>query len=163
MKISKIRYDYIDDENLQYINVWETDDENESGKTVAVVDLDTAKVIFFDNSYRMSSEVIEAIRNIKNEIYKYPIKTPIWIVAPIWILAPQSFGENILRKVYGKTYTIPELIREIKETENCTFYSVIQFMEALNEGKIDMDYNWVGTTTLKTKSPIDVNIILNSK
>ena len=160
MKISEIRCDYIDDENLQHIDVWETDDENESGKTVAVVDWDTAKVIFFDNSYRMSSEVVEAIRNIKDEIYKYPIKTPIWIVAP------QSFDENILRKVYGKTYTIPELRREIKGIESCTFYSAIGFIEALNEGsegKIDMDYNWVGTTTIKTKSPIDVSIILNSK
>ena len=68
MKIAEIRTDYIDEQNLQYIDVWETDNDNEEGKTVAVVDLDTSKVIFFDNGYRLNKRIKEAINNILSDI-----------------------------------------------------------------------------------------------
>lgn len=64
--IAEIRTDYIDDQNLQYIDCWFTDDDNEEGKTVAVVDLDTKKIIFFDNGYRLNEKVKEAINEILN-------------------------------------------------------------------------------------------------
>lgn len=63
-KISEVRIDYIDDENLQHIDCWFTDDDNEEGKTVGVVDLDTNKVIFFDNAYRNDKLVKEIINQI---------------------------------------------------------------------------------------------------
>jgi hypothetical protein len=64
--IAEIRTDYIDDQNLQHIDCWFTDDDNEEGKTVAVVDLDTKKIIFFDNGYRLNEKVKEAINEILN-------------------------------------------------------------------------------------------------
>jgi len=67
-KISEIRTDHIDDQNLQHIDVWLTDDNDEEGKTIAVVDLDTKKVIFFDNGYRMNEEVKIAIKEIVESI-----------------------------------------------------------------------------------------------
>ena len=67
-KITEIRNDFIDDDNLQHIDCWFGD--NEEGKTVAVVDLDTNKVIFFDNGLRGDKEV----RNAIEEILKSNIK-----------------------------------------------------------------------------------------
>ena len=65
-KISEIKTEFIDDQNLQHIDCWFTDDDNEEGKTIAVVDLDTNKVIFFDNRYRMDDMVKEEIALIVN-------------------------------------------------------------------------------------------------
>ena len=64
--ISEIRTDYIDDDNLQHIDCWFTDNDNEEGKTIAVVDLDTNKVIFFDNRYRLNQEIKIAINEVLN-------------------------------------------------------------------------------------------------
>jgi hypothetical protein len=60
----EIRTDFIDDQNLQHIDCWFTEDDNEEGKTVAVVDLDSKKVIFFDNAYRFDEGVKSAIKDI---------------------------------------------------------------------------------------------------
>lgn len=64
--IADIRTDYVDDQNLQHIDCWFTEDDNEQGKTVAVVDLDTKKIIFFDNGYRLNEKVKEAINYVLN-------------------------------------------------------------------------------------------------
>ena len=64
-EIKELRFDYIDDENLQHIDCWFTGNDNEEGKTVAVVDLDTNKTIYFDNYYRMNGKVQYVIKEIK--------------------------------------------------------------------------------------------------
>jgi len=62
--ITELRTDYIDDDNLQHIDCWFSENDDEEGKTVAVVDLDTKKVIFFDNRYRADEKVKKAIAGI---------------------------------------------------------------------------------------------------
>jgi len=64
--IAEIRADYIDDQNLLHIDCWFTDDDNEEGKTVAIVDLDTKKIIFFDNRYRLNEKVMRLLTEILN-------------------------------------------------------------------------------------------------
>jgi hypothetical protein len=67
-EVSEVRYDYIDEEdNLLHIDVWFTDDDNEEGKTVAVIDNDTDKVIYFDNLYRTNEKVQAVIKEILSE------------------------------------------------------------------------------------------------
>ena len=63
-EIREIRTDHIDDENVQHIDVWFDDDDNSEGKTVAVICLDTLKVFYFDNDYRVNVRVKEAIQEI---------------------------------------------------------------------------------------------------
>lgn len=75
-KLTEVRNDYIDDQNLHHIDCWF--DDKEEGRTVAVVDLDTNKVIFFDNRLRGDKEVRIAIEevlkdNIKPEFLKLGI------------------------------------------------------------------------------------------
>ena len=66
-KIHEVLTDYTDTElNLTYIDVYHS--SNASGKTVAVVDRDTKKVIYFDNGYRLISEVTEAIAEVLKDI-----------------------------------------------------------------------------------------------
>jgi len=63
-KITEVRTDHVDDENLQHIDAWFSEDENAEGKTIAVVDRDTKKVIFFDNRFRLDEKVKEAITEV---------------------------------------------------------------------------------------------------
>ena len=63
-EIKEIICDYIDDDNYQHIDCYFTNDESESGHTVAIVCLDTKKVFFTDNLYRSDEKVKEVIDNI---------------------------------------------------------------------------------------------------
>jgi hypothetical protein len=76
-QISEIITDHIDDENLQYIDAYFDEDADSEGKTIAVVDRDTKKVIFFDNLYRGDEQVKEAIKEIHDSIV---IKKPVVVV-----------------------------------------------------------------------------------
>ena len=60
--ITEVRNDYTDDQNYTHIDVWENDEEE--GKTVAIICRDTNKVFFIDNSFRNNSSVNEAISEI---------------------------------------------------------------------------------------------------
>ena len=64
-KIIEVRNDFVDDENLCHIDGWHDDDSDSEGKTVAVVDLDTLKVIWFDNRERGNEMVLAAINEVK--------------------------------------------------------------------------------------------------
>jgi len=66
-EIREIRTDHIDDENVQYVDLYFDDDDNSEGKTVAVVCLDTLKVFYYDNDYRLNVRVKEAIKEIIDE------------------------------------------------------------------------------------------------
>lgn len=68
MYIHEVITDYTDDQRLTHIDVYESPDSDASGKTVAVVDRDTRKVIFFDNSYRLNDKVKEAIAEVLKEM-----------------------------------------------------------------------------------------------
>ena len=67
-KISEIKTDHIDDQNLQHIDCWFSESNDEEGRTIAVVDLDTKKVIFFDNSFRMNEMVKTAIDKVVKSV-----------------------------------------------------------------------------------------------
>jgi len=61
----EFRNDYTDDDNYTHIDYWATDDENdEDGRTVAIVCNDTMKVYFIDNSFRNSEVVMELIKEV---------------------------------------------------------------------------------------------------
>jgi len=64
-EIEEIRTDFVDDQNLKYIDCFFKG--TEEGKTIAVVDLDTNKVIFFDNFFRLNSRVLKEIDNIRDK------------------------------------------------------------------------------------------------
>jgi hypothetical protein len=66
-KITELRSDYIDDENLLHIDCWFDNSDNSEGTTVALIDLDTNKVIFLDNLFRLDEKVKEAIAEVLSE------------------------------------------------------------------------------------------------
>ena len=68
MVITELRTDFIDDQNLRHVDCWFDNNDDSEGRTIAVVDLDTKKVIFFDNRYRMDSTVKLAIEDILKDI-----------------------------------------------------------------------------------------------
>lgn len=70
MATSEIRNDFTDDQNYTHIDYWETDSDNEEGKTIAIVCRDTKKVYFIDNQYRFNQEVLLAINEVLKEITK---------------------------------------------------------------------------------------------
>ena len=71
MDLVEVQNTYVDDDNLCHIDGYPTGDDAE-GKTIAVVDLDTNKVIFFDNQYRLNELVKESIAEViaNNPIYE---------------------------------------------------------------------------------------------
>ena len=71
-EIREIRTDHIDDENVQHVDIWFSDDDNAEGKTVAVVCLDTLKTFYYDNDYRLNPRVREAIQEIVAENVQPP-------------------------------------------------------------------------------------------
>jgi hypothetical protein len=60
----EIRADYIDEQNYMHIDAWESDDDNEEGKTIAIICCDTHKVFFIDNTMRDDYWVQETIRAV---------------------------------------------------------------------------------------------------
>lgn len=72
--LSEVITNHIDDQNVLHVDVYETSDENEQGKTIAYVCLDTLKVIFSDNRYRLDETVQNAIKEVL-ELHKKPTAT----------------------------------------------------------------------------------------
>lgn len=64
----EIRADYIDDQNYLHIDVWQTEDDNEEGKTIAIVCCDTHKVYFIDNTMRNDHRIKDMINDILTEL-----------------------------------------------------------------------------------------------
>tara|TARA_R110000772_G_scaffold6250_7_gene21948 strand:- start:188 stop:403 length:216 start_codon:yes stop_codon:yes gene_type:complete len=60
--------DYVDENNYQHIDCYFTDDENEEGKTVAIVSQDTGKEFFLDNMYYSNERVQAAIKEVQAEL-----------------------------------------------------------------------------------------------
>lgn len=70
-KVSEVRNTHIDeDEGLVYIDVYTSNDDDEEGFVVAVVCVDTHKVIWFKNDYRNHPLVLESINEAKQELKK---------------------------------------------------------------------------------------------
>lgn len=63
-KLHEIRNDYTDEDRYTHIDVWASDDDNEEGRSVAIVCQDTGKVYFIDNGYRFNEEVLQAIKEV---------------------------------------------------------------------------------------------------
>lgn len=60
-KVFEVRNDYIDDNNYCHIDVYESEDENVEGKTVAIVCYNTGKVFYIDALYSLVPSVKEMI------------------------------------------------------------------------------------------------------
>ena len=66
--IAEIITDHIDEDNFQYVDAYFDDDADSEGKTIAMVCLDTKKVVFIHNEYRLVSKVKNAIKEILDSI-----------------------------------------------------------------------------------------------
>jgi hypothetical protein len=61
--VTEVRSDYTDDQNYIHIDVSFTDEDDE-GKTVAIICADTKKVFFIDNTFRNNSVILEEISEV---------------------------------------------------------------------------------------------------
>lgn len=59
-----VKNDYIDEQNFSHIDAWVTNDQDEEGRTIAIVCRDTRKVYFADNRYRNEPMVLSAISKV---------------------------------------------------------------------------------------------------
>lgn len=66
----EVRNDYTDDDNYTHIDYYKTDDDNEQGKTVAIVCRDTSKVYYIDNAFRNDEACTIAIKEVLDSILK---------------------------------------------------------------------------------------------
>lgn len=69
--IHEVITDYTDDQNYTHIDVYNSEDQNESGQTVAIVCNDTYKVFYIDNMYRNMPIVTDAIDSVLSIITKH--------------------------------------------------------------------------------------------
>ena len=74
-KFTEVRCDHLNDENFWEVDAWETDNDNEEGKTVAYIDNLTKRVIYVDNDARFDPLVAETI-NLKKEEIVLPDEVP---------------------------------------------------------------------------------------
>ncbi len=66
---AEIRCDYIDEtDGYWYVDAWLTGDDDEEGKSIAVIDADTAKVFYIDAMARWDKEAQEVIQKKVGEI-----------------------------------------------------------------------------------------------
>ena len=66
-KWAEIRNNYCDDEYV-YIDAWETDDDNEEGKVIALINIKTKEVGYIANSARSDDYAQEIINEALNDI-----------------------------------------------------------------------------------------------
>ena len=63
---SEIKSDY-EEEGLRYIDAWETADNDEAGRVIAVVDMYTGRVIYNEPVARVDKDAQEAIKSVVAE------------------------------------------------------------------------------------------------
>ena len=74
-KWSDIRSDYFDDiEGVQTVDAWITDDDNEEGKVIAKIHLDTKIVDYIDPDARCDEYAQEVINEVLEEGDAYDSK-----------------------------------------------------------------------------------------
>ena len=64
----EIRTDYTDDQNYTHVDYWKTENDNEEGRTIAIICRDTKKVYFIDNGFRSNDLVKIAISEVLSEL-----------------------------------------------------------------------------------------------
>ena len=64
----EFRNDYTDDQNYTHIDYWETDNDSEEGRTVAIVCLDTSKVYYIDSAFSLNTLCQEAVDEVLKRI-----------------------------------------------------------------------------------------------
>ncbi len=69
-KWSEIRSDYYDDiEDIQTVDAWLTDDDNEEGEVIAKIHLDTKTVDYLDSDAETDEYAQEVINEVLEEGY----------------------------------------------------------------------------------------------
>ncbi|MGN0485553.1 MAG: hypothetical protein ACI4HI_18595 [Lachnospiraceae bacterium] len=63
---AEIRNDY-EDEGLRYIDAWTTDDDEEEGEVIAVVDMYSGRVIYHDPRARIDTVAQQVISSVVEE------------------------------------------------------------------------------------------------
>lgn len=75
-KYTEIRNDYFDSSsNYWTIDAWTSDDDNEEGRVIAVVNGTTGDVWFIDNTCRNDENVLSAIRDVQARILNKKVIT----------------------------------------------------------------------------------------
>lgn len=67
-KIKEVSFSYVCNQNLQHIDAYFSDDQDDEGKTIAVVCRDTKKVISKDSNYFFEEEIQKAIMEVVDSI-----------------------------------------------------------------------------------------------
>lgn len=87
----EIRNSYVDDDNICYIDAWESSNDNEEGAIIAYVDMNTGKVIYVNplamkDNYAQSiiNETIADAKKIHESDDSLPTKTSINFVKRLW-------------------------------------------------------------------------------
>lgn len=67
-KWTEIRCNYMDDDNFWSVDAWQTSDDNEEGKVIAIIDDCTGRVYYIDPSARIDDYAQEIISEKREEI-----------------------------------------------------------------------------------------------
>jgi len=112
MKITEVRNDFIDDLNLHHIDVWENEDENDSGRTAVVVDRDTGKVIWFDNRLRGNDMIKASVQEVLDEIEHDYKSGLLQIKNTLQLVECMDISSSILQRSITESYkTIDKLLK----------------------------------------------------
>lgn len=66
---SELRNDFVDDGKV-HIDGWKSDDDNEQGKVLAVIDLESQRVEFKDEEAQQSAQVHQFVKETIDQIKK---------------------------------------------------------------------------------------------
>lgn len=120
LQIYEVANRYTDEDKYIHIDVYPTANDEEPGKTVAIVCLDTKKVFFLDNLYRNEEKVKESIAEVleaeKNKFIGEVLK-----IADVWNGALsdglRSFIENTIPPTY-RDQVLKEHVYNLQDPED---------------------------------------------
>lgn len=126
-KVESVDSYYIDDQNLQHIDAYFED--HDEGVTVAVVDRDNGKIIFFQEVYREDKKVQDAITDIittrvrqneiadaKKTLEKYGYSTQnLWQVNDVQAYATEGISSMRAKQILSNVVCSPSVIQYINE------------------------------------------------
>lgn len=151
--ISEVRNDYIDNDNLCHIDCWFSDDDNQEERTVAVIDLDSGKVIFFDNTLRGDTKVKESIDKVVkglkkgnpliNNLNKLICEVKEAMEHHGLMYSPEDFNESRtswerLAEAYSEYYYTGKWLSHLKKIKSKKTFTAIV---SSSHGQITINYN----------------------
>lgn len=95
---SEVRCDFLNDENFWSVDAWRTDDDNEEGKTVAVIHERYGDVYYINPDAKNSPKVKEVVNAFVEEIRKREIRR----IAYDFLHQGYIYGDNLVKEVTKK-------------------------------------------------------------